>query len=601
MGPRQGGAPGATTLKALVLDADNRAALEAIQSLARHHVSVDVAEETHCLAFNSRRVHEHFRQADAAHPEVFLQWLRDLDQRAGYSLIIPSSERALRPFLLLPESDPMRQKAVLSSDLALRTALDKSLTLEIAAGLHIPVPESVLISSEDFIPACNSFPVVLKPVSSQILAEDHVKQVRPVIVYNDAERRGQLRSMLQDSAVLQQELVPGHGVGVEVLYDKGQLIWYFSHERLHEGTGRNGLGSGSTYRRSVRPKPELLRDAKSLLDSLQWHGLAMVEFKYSDDGRYWLMEINPRLWGSLALAIDAGVDFPYGLLRLATGQAVPPQPKYKLNYRTRVFLHDLVWIRNQFVYGGRSAACLEALKLLRPIAGRESWDYFDWGDLSVTREDISSFVAQKLEVLKRKVDTAKRARSARRVHSQNLRRFLASGKPLHKVLFLCYGNICRSPASQLLMKRRYPQLCVCSAGFHPAEGRGSTKQFLEAAREFSLDLSHWSSRRVTIEMVRDADIILLHDIRNYDDFCREFSAYKDKIMFLGMFLNPPSLEIKDPYDFGFTETWQTLTEISAATDALGREFGSRTSHATEINLPTRDFDNRPKTSIANHT
>ena len=133
-------------MKALVLDADNRAALEAIQSLARHHVSVDVAEESHCLAFNSRRVHEHFHQADAAHPQVFLQWLRDLDQRAGYSLIIPSSERALRPFLLLPESDPMRQKAVLSSDLALRTALDKSLTLEIAAGLHIPVPQSVLIS-----------------------------------------------------------------------------------------------------------------------------------------------------------------------------------------------------------------------------------------------------------------------------------------------------------------------------------------------------------------------------------------------------------------------------------------------------------------------
>jgi protein-tyrosine-phosphatase len=85
-------------------------------------------------------------------------------------------------------------------------------------------------------------------------------------------------------------------------------------------------------------------------------------------------------------------------------------------------------------------------------------------------------------------------------------------------------------------------------------------------------------------MVRDADIILLHDIRNYDDFCREFSAYKDKLMFLGMFLNPPSLEIKDPYDFGFTETWQTLTEISAAADAMGREFGSRTSRTMNISF-----------------
>ncbi|MGC1684790.1 MAG: ATP-grasp domain-containing protein [Candidatus Acidiferrales bacterium] len=588
-------------MKALVLDADNRAALEAIQSLARHGISVDVAEENHCLAFNSTRVHEHFRQADAANPQAFLQWLRDLDQRVRYSLIIPSSERALRPFLLLPETDPMRQKAVLSSNLALQTALDKSLTLEMAAGLQIPVPDSVLINSGDFIPACDVFPVVLKPVSSQILTENHVKQVRPVIVNNDAERRGQLHSMLQDSAVLQQELVPGHGIGVEALYDKGRLVWSFSHERLHEGTGRNGLGSGSTYRRSIKPKPELLRHATALLDNLNWNGLAMVEFKCTDDGRHWLMEINPRLWGSLALAIDAGVDFPYGLLCLATGQTIPAQPGYKVNYHTRVFLPDLVWLRNQFVYGRRAGACVEALKLLRPIVGRESWDYFDWGDLSVTREDISSFVSQKLEVLKRKVDTAKRARSARRVHRQNLRRFQASGKPIQKVLFLCYGNICRSPASELLLKRRNPGLCVSSAGFYPASGRASTRQFRDAAREFSIDLSNWSSRRVTIEMVRDADIIFLHDLRNYDDFCREFSAYKDKIMFLGMFLNPPALEIKDPFEFGFAETWQTLTEITAAIDAVGREFGARTSQVAEISLPAPDFDKRPKTSIANNS
>jgi hypothetical protein len=100
VGSREGGASGTSTLKALVLDADNRAALEAVQSLARHKVLVDVAEETHCLTFSSKRIHEHFRQADAAQPQAFLQWLRELDERAGYSLIIPSSERALRPFYL---------------------------------------------------------------------------------------------------------------------------------------------------------------------------------------------------------------------------------------------------------------------------------------------------------------------------------------------------------------------------------------------------------------------------------------------------------------------------------------------------------------------
>src|SRR6185369_324392 len=53
------------------------------------------------------------------------------------------------------------------------------------------------------------------------------------------------------------------------------------------------------------------------------------------DGESWLMEINPRLWGSVALPIDAGVDFPAGLLLLATAQAVPPQPGYRVPYYTR--------------------------------------------------------------------------------------------------------------------------------------------------------------------------------------------------------------------------------------------------------------------------
>jgi len=49
-----------------------------------------------------------------------------------------------------------------------------------------------------------------------------------------------------------------------------------------------------------------------LLSRLKWNGVAMVEFKkVIEEGDYRLMEINPRLWGSLDLSIAAGIDFPY--------------------------------------------------------------------------------------------------------------------------------------------------------------------------------------------------------------------------------------------------------------------------------------------------
>jgi predicted ATP-grasp superfamily ATP-dependent carboligase len=68
----------------------------------------------------------------------------------------------------------------------------------------------------------------------------------------------------------------------------------------------------------------------------------MVEFKVDPrDGQAKLMEVNGRFWGSLQLAIDAGVNFPLLLYRLATGQTVAPQMEYRVGVRSRWLLGDL--------------------------------------------------------------------------------------------------------------------------------------------------------------------------------------------------------------------------------------------------------------------
>jgi hypothetical protein len=53
------------------------------------------------------------------------------------------------------------------------------------------------------------------------------------------------------------------------------------------------------------------------------------------------MEINGRFWGSLQLAVDAGVDFPHLLFRLSQGEDVPPQTEYRVGVRNRWLLGDL--------------------------------------------------------------------------------------------------------------------------------------------------------------------------------------------------------------------------------------------------------------------
>ena len=68
----------------------------------------------------------------------------------------------------------------------------------------------------------------------------------------------------------------------------------------------------------------------------------MVEFKLDErDNVPKLMEINGRFWGSLQLAIDAGVDFPRILLGTIDGTAPASPPPYRIGVRSRWFWGDV--------------------------------------------------------------------------------------------------------------------------------------------------------------------------------------------------------------------------------------------------------------------
>jgi predicted ATP-grasp superfamily ATP-dependent carboligase len=95
-------------------------------------------------------------------------------------------------------------------------------------------------------------------------------------------------------------------------------------------------GGVSVYRESVPLRPDVREHAERLLRHFGWTGAAMVEFK--EDARTgipYLMEVNGRFWGSLQLAIDAGVNFPVMLVRLALDEDVDPPSGYELGVRSR--------------------------------------------------------------------------------------------------------------------------------------------------------------------------------------------------------------------------------------------------------------------------
>ncbi|WP_134670876.1 carboxylate--amine ligase [Halorussus marinus] len=102
------------------------------------------------------------------------------------------------------------------------------------------------------------------------------------------------------------------------LYDRGEPVATY---QKHQIRAKTYAGGTSVYRESVAV-PALERAGRALLGELDWHGLAEVEFlRDPETGEFELMEVNPRMWASVACAIEAGADFPYYYWRLATGEA----------------------------------------------------------------------------------------------------------------------------------------------------------------------------------------------------------------------------------------------------------------------------------------
>lgn len=565
----------------LVLDGHSRAALETMQSLGRAGLAVDIAaESSNVLAVHSRYATRKLLQPPATDAQVFARWLREQDLARNYELIVPATESSLLCLRALDEHDPLRVKAVLPSNSALDVALDKQATCRLARDLGIPVPGSRLISSMDEIGDYVQFPVVLKPVRSKVFMDGELRTLAVAITKTEEQRRDQLQRWLPFTPVLQQQYVAGRGVGIELLFDHGKPLWHFAHERVHEFPLSGGA---SSYRRSVVPPPHMLIHAQQLMAALRWHGVAMVEFKMDSDGQHWLMEINPRLWGSLALPIDAGVNFPLGLLQVARGMTPGPQPAYKTGYYTRDLATDAEWLRANLRADHSNPLLmtrprlLSFLGLLRPLLGKESWDFFDWHDLGVTRHVLSNVMRAQLGPLKSRLSNWTQRSVWLRRHNKLLAT-IERGE-VKRIAFVCLGNICRSPFAAAVARERLTSVEIRSSGFYEREGRTTPQRIQRIAAEFGADLSSHRSSRLTRSLLQECDLILVMDEENMAQMETEFPEAAAKTTFLGLFASPHLMRIEDPYNGDSAKTARICEQLVSAVDGLAACLARNRVHA----------------------
>jgi predicted ATP-grasp superfamily ATP-dependent carboligase len=323
----------------LVTDGDERSALAVVRSLgsAGHDVYVCSSSGRSIAGASRHAKGERIVAASLASPREFAHDVKALISTWGIDTLLPMTEQA---FNAIFANSALFTDVVIPGPTSeqFRAISDKQRVMEAALACGLGVPAQIVLSTpsdaEALTGADLDFPLVVKPARS--VAQKNGVQIKLGVIH--CPDREALRSALDSFPaaaypLLLQHRIIGPGIGVFLLMWGREMVASFAHRRLREKPPSGGV---SVYRESIEPDPDLLERSRKLLERFNWSGVAMIEYKVEQKtGIPFIMEINGRFWGSLQLAIDAGVDFPRLLLECASGQKVSGPEKYKLGIRSK--------------------------------------------------------------------------------------------------------------------------------------------------------------------------------------------------------------------------------------------------------------------------
>ncbi|MEM0026550.1 MAG: hypothetical protein QXT53_01265 [Ignisphaera sp.] len=142
-----------------------------------------------------------------------------------------------------------------------------------------------------------------------------------------------------------QEYVEGIGRGYYALTFEGKPIMEFTHQRIVE---YQPVGGASLYARGPIEDPQLYAIGRRVVELLRWNGVLMVETRYVDElGAHYVIEVNPKFWGSIDLAVSLGYHFP-GILVAA--YIYGEESARKLAKRLKVHRGEFVWVLDGLRY-----------------------------------------------------------------------------------------------------------------------------------------------------------------------------------------------------------------------------------------------------------
>jgi len=315
----------------IICDCHYRSAITAIRAF--HKEGEDVIAVTTELhnnppSFSSKLIKEKYVLPSSK--DLYTDRLLSLCKRFDNPIVFPVGNFSLN--VISENLDLFKEcsRVCVSSPEMLSRLNDKKWVKTEAEAFGLKVPKCFDLQSAE------TFPLVVKPFCGEkfnLKANERYK-----VVYNKEQLENAYNHFKKiDERPIIEEYIDGSGVGVSfVLNGNAKAQTVFCHKRLLEYPI---TGGPSVYLETIYDK-KLIDDTKAFLEHIGFVGIAMVEYKSTDKG-YYLLEINPRVWGSFPSTEQANSDFIKSFLRACNSDTSSFTCNYTFGKRIK-FLRGLI-------------------------------------------------------------------------------------------------------------------------------------------------------------------------------------------------------------------------------------------------------------------
>jgi predicted ATP-grasp superfamily ATP-dependent carboligase len=295
--------------RVLVTDGEERSVLATCRGLRAAGYGVAVASSvTAAPAQWSRSCERRFRTPDPRRGrERFVAALERVLERREFDVLLPGTEASLLAVSEFRDRlEPLARLGLPPPDSVARS-VDKVALLDAAASVGLAAPASrVCDSGEDAAGAAAAlgYPLVLKAARSFLVSGKNLRQQRTVAV-RDPDALARAAASFEGRIIVQRYVV-----GRPLVSFAGVMLG-----RIHGATFARYVrtwpvdAGPSCFSQTVPVPPGLGDRVARLLEAVGWRGIFQLQLVELDGGHA-AIDLNPRVFGSVALPIGAGANLP---------------------------------------------------------------------------------------------------------------------------------------------------------------------------------------------------------------------------------------------------------------------------------------------------